>query len=324
MRSSLSHIDINLLLSLQALLEEKNVSRAAQRLCITQPAMSRKLARLRDLFDDQLLYRAGNRLVSTPKALGLREPLLHTLDSLEDLVGTQPFDPALAEGTVRILYPDLTATDLLIALVRKVQRIAPGLDIELQNHVNVYIASIDERQLLRMGTVDFSISYEVSTDPDFPSTPLDSAVPLCWMRREHPLAMKKSITLKDIFSYSRVAFYMSDYGEWMMDSINQSASNLGLTPAPTFRTSSLMMAMEMICNSDTITISSQTLGELSLTHNKIISMAIPNGIPLLKQTNTQYLIQHSRTVNSPVHKWIGKELLQISEQIHPAIERDTS
>jgi DNA-binding transcriptional LysR family regulator len=82
----LSRLDLNLLVALQALLEEKSVTRAAQRLFITQPAMSRVLQRLRQQLDDPLFTRTGNILVPTPKAeeLQLRLPML--LDGILDMV----------------------------------------------------------------------------------------------------------------------------------------------------------------------------------------------------------------------------------------------
>ncbi|MDB2534312.1 LysR family transcriptional regulator, partial [Porticoccaceae bacterium] len=82
----LSRLDLNLLVSLQALLEEKSVTRAAERLFITQPAMSRVLQRLRHQLDDPLFTRTGNELVPTPKARELQARLPRLLDGILEMV----------------------------------------------------------------------------------------------------------------------------------------------------------------------------------------------------------------------------------------------
>ena len=90
---SLNHINLNLLRSLQVLLEECHVSRAAFRLNITQSAMSRQLAQLRELCSDPLLVRQGNTLVPTSKAVGMQEQLTYLLEEFEQLLRDKPFDP---------------------------------------------------------------------------------------------------------------------------------------------------------------------------------------------------------------------------------------
>ena len=98
----LARIDLNLLVTLQVLIEERNVTRAAERLFITQPAMSRTLSRLRDLFDDPLFTRAARGLIPTPRTEELAELLPDLLASVGQLVTPQSFDPATCEQSFRI------------------------------------------------------------------------------------------------------------------------------------------------------------------------------------------------------------------------------
>lgn len=86
MDKRLSKIDLNLLIALEVLLEERSVTRAAQRLFITQPAMSKTLQRLRDLFNDPLFTRTAHGLVPTPKAADLQQPLVAILEQLETTI----------------------------------------------------------------------------------------------------------------------------------------------------------------------------------------------------------------------------------------------
>ncbi|WP_372002139.1 LysR family transcriptional regulator [Tistrella mobilis] len=99
--------DLGLLLSLDVLLAERSVTRAARRLGISQPALSAQLARLRDLFDDPLLVRSGRGLVPTSRAEALRQPLNRLLDELQSLVAAElPFDPMAGPVTVRVVATD--------------------------------------------------------------------------------------------------------------------------------------------------------------------------------------------------------------------------
>ena len=93
----LASVDLNLLVVLQALLAERHVTRAAQRLKMSQPAVSRALARLRKVFEDDILVRVGKRMQPTPRALALLEPLEDVLDNLSNLVAPSTFDPSTAK-----------------------------------------------------------------------------------------------------------------------------------------------------------------------------------------------------------------------------------
>ena len=103
MQDPLSRIDLNLLVSLQVLMQEKNVTRAAERLFITQPAMSKTLTRLRNLLDDELFVRSSHGLTPTPKTLELEQPVNKILAELTELMVTnQEFDPANSSATISI------------------------------------------------------------------------------------------------------------------------------------------------------------------------------------------------------------------------------
>ena len=92
-------LDLNLLVAFDALIAEASVSRAAVRLCIGQPAMSHALARLRELFGDDILFREGAAMRPTPRALALAGPIRQVLDDVLQVArGAQPFDPGRGRG----------------------------------------------------------------------------------------------------------------------------------------------------------------------------------------------------------------------------------
>ena len=115
MDNTLRRIDLNLLVTLQALLEEQNVTRAAERLHLAQPTVSVQLARLRHLFDDPLLLPGARGMRATARADALREPLAEALAALQRAVApVQAFDPAQATQTWRIMASDFGETTIVL------------------------------------------------------------------------------------------------------------------------------------------------------------------------------------------------------------------
>jgi DNA-binding transcriptional LysR family regulator len=128
---NLNSLDLNLLVALDALLKEANVSRAAMRIGLSQPAASHALQRLRDLIGDPLLVRTGARMELTPRALGLRAPLAQALDQVRSLFVSDAFDAARSERQFRLMMPDLAVELLMPPLMERITRAAPHVRIDV-------------------------------------------------------------------------------------------------------------------------------------------------------------------------------------------------
>jgi len=128
---NLNSLDLNLLVALDALLREGNVSRAALRIGLSQPAASHALQRLRDLVGDPLLVRNGARMELTPRAQALRAPLAQALDQVRSLFVPDDFDAASSERQFRLMMPDLAVELLVPPLMAKVTRLAPNVRIDV-------------------------------------------------------------------------------------------------------------------------------------------------------------------------------------------------
>jgi DNA-binding transcriptional LysR family regulator len=128
---NLASLDLNLLVALDALLLEGNVSRAAMRVGLSQPAMSHALQRLRDMLGDPLLVRAGPRMELTPRALGLRGPLAQALDQVRGLFNPEDFDAKSSERRFRLMMPDLAVELLVPTLMAKVGASAPNVRLDI-------------------------------------------------------------------------------------------------------------------------------------------------------------------------------------------------
>ena len=149
----ISRIDLNLLIALEALLEEKNVSRAARRLSLGQPAMSHNLARLRHLLGDELLVRSAGGMLPTPKALALEAELRATMRNIRMLFEEQmPFSPSTARMSFRLGVMDSAEAILIPAVAALLLRRAPGITLKL-----IPIDGIDVAGSLDDGAFDLAI-----------------------------------------------------------------------------------------------------------------------------------------------------------------------
>jgi len=152
---NLSALDLNLLVALDALLLEANVSRAAMRIGLSQPAASHALQRLREVLGDPLLVRVGARMELTPRAQGLRGPLAQVLDQVRGLLIPDDFNAARSERRFRLMMPDLAVELLVPPLMEKVTRLAPNVQLDVVPWRGPAIFSAEFAR-----TIDFVISID--------------------------------------------------------------------------------------------------------------------------------------------------------------------
>ncbi len=177
--NDLRRIDLNLLVILDALLGEQHVTRAAERLHLSQPAVSHALARLRDLLGDPLLVRAGAGLVPTARALELVAPLAEALAQVQSLLAPNTFDPASARRTFRLAMSDYGAAIILPGLIRTLRAEAPGIDLQI-SHAS--------REGMVEGLLNGDIDLAAGVLPELPgelcSTPLFEERYVCLLDRQ--------------------------------------------------------------------------------------------------------------------------------------------
>lgn len=128
---NLSRIDLNQLLALQAILEEKHITRAAVRISLSQPAMSRVLGRLRAALGDDLLVRSGVGYERTPRGDRLLQELEGLLPRLNAAIGSNDFDPALSQQYFRVTGTDYAVAVIVSGAVRLCRQLAPGIRVEV-------------------------------------------------------------------------------------------------------------------------------------------------------------------------------------------------
>jgi DNA-binding transcriptional LysR family regulator len=180
----LRSIDLNLLVILDALLDEAHVTRAAARLGLSQPATSSALERCRVLFGDPLLERSGAGMRLTHRAEALRAPLRAVLEETRDLLA--PIDVPLdrLRQTVRFVVDDFTAAFLVPPLAARLWRTAPGIDLVIES----WCSSENALEALGRGDTDLALSVFPRVEPDFRRELLGEQTYVVAMRRDHPAA----------------------------------------------------------------------------------------------------------------------------------------
>lgn len=178
---NLAAVDMNLLVLLEALLDEAHVRRAGERVGLSQPAASHALARLRDLFGDPLLVRVGTKMVRTPRAEALRKPLAQFVASAQAVLRIDAFDPHTSRRTFRFMLGDLVSHLMMPPLLACLARTAPGIRIELIPWRGP--ALLTDRAL---GEIDFFVTSLHREFPGFSRSPLYEDSDTLAVRADHP------------------------------------------------------------------------------------------------------------------------------------------
>lgn len=201
-RMNLIDFDLNLLVALDALLEEQHVTRAAKRVGLSQPAMSNALSRLRAELDDPLLVRTGTGMTPTPRALELIEPVKKALAMIDSALSSEPFAPENATAKVHVTGTSGALHGLVGRLLEEVNARAPGVEITF----GLFSMLEDPEDALRQGTTDLVLA---TSDALALSTSLEREVlatrrSFALVKHTHPLVSAKSLTEAALEDFERI------------------------------------------------------------------------------------------------------------------------
>src|ERR1700688_225972 len=146
----LGAIDLNLLVVFDAIMRDRSVTRAGQRLGLSQPAMSHALTRLRHMLKDELFVRSPNGMVPTPRAEELATPIRIALDGLQQSLETVQFDPSKATATFRIAVDNYAAIVLVAPIAAHVAKIAPGVTLDFRPSGTLNVPELLDRSELQL------------------------------------------------------------------------------------------------------------------------------------------------------------------------------
>ena len=195
-------LDLNLLVALDALIEERSVSRAADRLHLSQSAMSSALSRLREYFGDELLAPVGRRMEPTALALNLAPQIREILQRIRVTLHTRPsFEPATAERRFRIMTSDYLIEVLLADVIRTLAQIAPGIQMQILPSNAASFA------LFLAGEIDLIITPEDHTLPEHPRSALFEDTYSCVVWSENTV-VHEPLSLEQYLAMSHVVVHV--------------------------------------------------------------------------------------------------------------------
>jgi DNA-binding transcriptional LysR family regulator len=198
-RVNVASLDLNLLVALDALLQEESVSRGGQKIGLSQPAMSHALGKLRGLLADPLLVRTGGRMQLTLRAQSMRRPVRDALERVHEVFVSDSFVPASSTRTFRIFMSDYATNLLLSSLSKAVRRSAPGVRIEVHPWRGIPSDSPESGRI-----PDAMVACQTRDLPGFYRQRLFTDRDVCVMRAGHRLYGKK-FNLKTFLEAQHVA-----------------------------------------------------------------------------------------------------------------------
>ncbi|GAB3486325.1 LysR family transcriptional regulator [Marinomonas epiphytica] len=321
--SEISKLDIKLLVAFITVMEEGSVSRAAERLGVTQPALSKSLQRLRSIFNDSLFTRQAYGLSPTARALELHEMVQPILNSLSDLMAPSELDLDTLARRFKIRVNEGDLETFIEPLLAELQYKAPNVRLSLSN---VEEPIFDD---LLSGETDMTILH-LSETPGNVRSKLIGFVQGCVIISEtNPLYHKKEVTLKDLTEHRSVTHHLPSN---CVNSFSQAANKLkqqGYCIEPTLETESLMVAMQAVKRGMSF-FAPRSIGELFLNviSNKpnfypVKLLPIPQEFIEVDQYSGRrpiHICWHERFNNDLAHRWLRERIISLmrdSPWMHP-------
>jgi DNA-binding transcriptional LysR family regulator len=304
---NLGRIDLNLLIHLDALLTERSVTRAAARVGIGQSAMSHNLARLRELFGDELLTRGSDGMRLTPRAVTLLEPVRTMLAQVEALVSRdQAFDPATAVRTFRFGLPDSMEILIMPAVLARMREVAPGIHLRLYN--------FDASRLfddLDADEMDLAIGYGTLQQGQFhhKRRKLFTDPYLCMFNAEKT-GIAPPISLDD---YVRLPHVLTSLrpGRSVRGVVDEALEKLGLRRSVALTTPRFLTVPSLVARTPVIVTMQARLARLFAAEFGL-SLSPP---PVELSEVTVSLLWHASYDHDPAHTWLREQVIQLAAEL---------
>jgi DNA-binding transcriptional LysR family regulator len=308
----LGRIDLNLLISLQILIEERSVSRAAERLNITQPAMSKTLSRLRILFDDPLFTRSSRGMQPTPRATELAAGLRATLGDIANLLTRSRFDPETFNGEVVLALSEYIGVVLLPGLMEVLARQAPRLRVRVITRIE------NQLEELARGNLDFAIHIkQAHYGADYRVNDLGGSPPAILVRSEHPL-VGTVVTWDSLARFPLISLYVSDWEQLEFQRNAAAVIPIADHPLGSLEISDLLTALEVLRQTDFFMPAPAYLLQQEHATAGITGLTIPRESKL---SINYALVTHQRTANSPLHNWLWEQITCTIADLRAPLQR---
>ncbi|MDA5562681.1 LysR family transcriptional regulator [Cobetia sp. MMG027] len=294
--AELARHDLNTLVALHALLETRSVSRAAERLNLSQPAVSRTLARLREAFDDPLFVRAQRGLRPTARAEALRQPLARLLQELGALLAPPEFSPADSQRRFQLATTDYGMHAFVAPQIAPLHDQAPGIRLDIQ----AYGGNVEQQ--LEEGGPELAMCVPTAKVPaGVHGREIGDDQFVCVMRKDHPLAAKETLSLEDFVAAGHQLISM---GGDERGAVDLKLAELGLSRQVVMRQPHFLAAFSVTCHSDLLLCVPGCLAISMLDQLPLVLRPLPIAIKRF----SYWLVWHERLHHDAGHRWLRQSL----------------
>lgn len=305
----LRRVNLNLFPVLRALLRERNVSRAAETLGLTQSGASTALRRLRAALDDPLLVQVGQRMVLTDRAQALIHPLEQAMAELEKMLEPAVCDPATLDRRFRIWTVDFVVLRMAALLVPRLTATAPGVSIRF---VDLSTDALD----ISLGQGDADLALAPITVKPLNSTSIESEFLfrdqfVAVVGPNHPLASRRTISKAELSRYRWVAFH-NGADEWSAEQ-QRAFSGYGPEISPVIQLQQLSVLPVLAASTDTVAITPRSAAALMLEMMPLKILELP-GKPIEQELHLMWSSVHT---NDPVHRWFRDLIIDVARSPIP-------
>lgn len=301
---NIRNFDLNLLITFDALMRERSVSRAAKQLSLTQPAVSNALNRLRHLLDDPLLVRTQRGMAPTSRALELLGPIQTALGQLDQcLTSPTPFEPATSQQQFVLGATDYVAMLLLPDFLAQLRQQAPGVELQIKN-----LGAIGPEQALETGQYDFALGRFLKDQPRLHRERWLQDQLCCLVRRDHPATLSPL----DLTTFVGLEFIWVTTTErrslvdsWLAQQQLQRRITLTI---PSYTTGAMIVA-----ESDMGLVLPRRFAQKFARSLPVTALMLPNAMDLANFDVD--LLWHPLHASSPAHIWLRQQLRQAGEAL---------
>lgn len=302
-------MDLNLLKVFDVLMSEGNVTRAAAKLNITQPAVSNALSRLRDALEDPVFEKTPSGIRPTPKAVELWKSLRGPLNAIRSALEPSSFEPLDSAATFTLMCSDYVADRVLPVLLHLLEQHAPGITLNCMPNTIVNLPPALER-----GEIDFAISVYV--DESQKPTPLETRALWdveygCLMRRDHPLTLG-TMTAERFLGAAHLDVSLAGKTQPSYDDF---LATQGLTRNLKLSINHYLLAPRILATTDFIGVLPIDIAQNTPFRDELRVLPVPLPAP---QRHVK-LLWHKRSTQDPEHNWLKQQvitLFDVSNKTH--------
>lgn len=299
------HLDIYLLRCLRAIVEEAHVTKAAERMGSTQPAMSAVLRRLREIFNDPLMVRTEKGMVPTERARELAESLRTALDIIDRSLATdQSFAPATAQMSFEVAASESVSFMLMPRLISAARSLAPGVQLRVRT------ADLPRvRQLLEEGEIDLLLSFTQTAPEGLRSSGLWTQKLVVIVAQSHPVG--DELTLDDFLGWPHVCHKLGRVGSTVEVAVDAALEQAGRARAVGAWMPSSISVPAVVSRTDFLATVPEAIARDFAPPLGLRVLAPP--LPLDDVRIGMYW--HERMHQNPPHKWLRQLVRDVASEL---------